>query len=70
MSEKIKKNKIEIFFILILVLTSSASFFLGKISERYKINLEKKSEIILNKKKDMENIQLVASKKGKKYHLP
>ena len=73
MSEKININKPETFFIAILVLTSSVAFFLGKISEQYKISLEKKEEITLTKNSlvdGLENIQLVASSRGTKYHLP
>lgn len=79
MSEKIKQifnfikkkfQKQEIFFIFILILTTIAAFTLGKISEQYKISINQKESIILEKSQNLENVKLVASKKGEKYHLP
>lgn len=60
----------ETFFILILIFTSSSSFLLGKISEQYKNNIQEKNNIKLINQTKIEDVRLVASKKGTKYHLP
>ena len=64
----------ESFFVIILIFSSTVSFLLGKISEQYKITSYHQSNIKLiqtDLPTDIsKNIKLVASKKGKKYHLP
>jgi hypothetical protein len=58
------------FFVLVLVFTSTTSFFLGKISVIYQIHKKETNEIIILNKKKLEDSEVVASKKGKVYHFP
>ena len=58
------------FFVLILLFSLPVSFFLGKISVIYDFEKNKKQEAVILQKKESEQIDFVASKKGSVYHLP
>jgi hypothetical protein len=58
------------FFILVIIFSTSISFFLGKISIIYEFEKSKKEEAVFLKKKENEKIEFVASKKGSVYHFP
>lgn len=58
------------FFILLLIFSSSVSFFLGKISVIYDFENKKNKEALILQKSKNEKVELVGSKKGKTYHFP
>lgn len=58
------------FFILILIFSSSVSFFLGKISILYDFEKDIKQESVVLHKKESQKVEFVASKKGSVYHFP
>ena len=59
-----------IFFILLIILSSSISFILGSLSEFNRQKKEKISQIELLKEDNQKEIYYVASKNGKRYYLP
>lgn len=77
--KKIKQKTISIikllntqtgFFILILILSTNISFFLGKLSEIQKYNEKNNNKISLIQNKNTEEVEVIASKKGSVYHFP
>lgn len=59
-----------IFYILLIIFSSSISFFLGSLSEFQKQRGEEQDSIELLHQKTGKDIYYVASKQGKRYYLP
>ncbi len=60
-----------IFFVLLFLISSTLSFYLGRLSVEYKQNKESQNITFLEKKeKYQQETYVVASKKGKTYSFP
>ncbi len=58
------------FFIILLIFVSTLSFFLGKLSIIYQYRNNQTQNIQIIKSQQKNNIEIVASKKGKVFHFP
>jgi hypothetical protein len=61
-----------IFFIVILIFTSTASFILGRLSSVEKLEFKSETEKVILKREEGQDdiLKVVASKRGRVYHLP
>ncbi len=69
MHKKIFNSQIT-FFIILLIFTSTLSFFLGKLSIITINTNEKNTDIVLHLNEKIENVEVVTSKNGSVYHFP